>query len=317
MQTDTINRTRYNSYLFALSNCVLGCALGFFYGHVTLETITVAITIVLSGLGIQALCNYSIDYSHAYRNHQKDKLKGILSPIMIGELPVAALRKKMAFVTIFSTLSGAIAIYLSLGSNIQILSWFMFLCVCSVLLTFCYTTSSLYALKGLIAIAIFLFFGIASVIGAQFLIVAASHETIDIYPDTYLLAFSSGSCSLMVLYGRTVRRFFSEKHSKKEPLKRDSFVVNFGYNVTTLYLVGLLGFNFVTSVSACVYSHKPIEALLLLIGFVPMLYLVYTIIRKIKVTSVLKRKFNQLMVWCCVNNLVWVVILAIDYSLYY
>lgn len=313
MLNDQINtRIRFNSYAFALTNCILGCALGFFYGHVTFETIITAISISITGVSVLALCNYSIDYSRAYKLHLKDKKNGIISPIMVGDLPVTQLRKRMAIITLIATVFGAIAIYIALGSNIQVLSWFIFLCVMCVLATLFYNVSALYLYRGLGAIAIFLLFGMASVVCAQFLIVAASHSTIDIYPDTILLAFSSGAASLMILYGRSIRMMVNDTPN----VIRKSFVLSFGYKITSIYLLALLLANIFFSVLACVSSHRPIEALLLLIGFIPMSYQVYTIIRHMKMSVILKQSFNNLMSYCCINNLVWVIILTVDYWLY-
>ncbi len=313
MLNDQINsKIRFNSYAFALTNCILGCALGFFYGHVTLATLITAVSISITGVSVLALCNFSIDYSRAYKNHLRDKKAGIISPIMVGDMPVTQLRKRMALITVVAAIFGAVAIYLALGSNIQVLSWFIFLCVMSVLATLFYNVSALYLYRGVGAIAIFLVFGMASVVFAQFLIVAASHSTIDIYPDTILLAFSSGASSLMILYGRSIRMMVSD-----EPhVTSKSFVLSFGYKITSIYLLGLLLSNIFFSVLACVSSHRPIEALMLLAGFIPMSYQVYTIIRHMKMSVILKQSFNKLMFYCCINNLVWVIILTVDYWIY-
>ncbi len=313
MLNDQINsKIRINSYLFALTNCILGCALGFFYGHVTFETLITAVSISITGVSVLALCNYSIDYSRAYKSHLREKKNGIISPIMVGEIPVTQLRKHMAIITLVASVFGAIAIYIALGSNIQVLSWFIFLCVMSVLATLFYNVSALYLYRGIGAIAIFLVFGMVSVVFSQFLIVAASHSTIDIYPDTILLACASGASSLMVLYGRSIRMMVNDTPH----VTRKSFVLSFGYKVTSIYLIALLLANIFFSTLACISSHRPIEAFLLLIGFIPMSFQVYSIILHMKMSVILKQSFNKLMLYCCINNVVWVIILVIDYWVY-
>ncbi len=313
MHNEKINsKIRFNSYLFAFTNCILGCALGFYYGHVTIETLITAVSISITGVSVLALCNSSIDYSRAYKAHLKDKSNGIISPIMVGEIPVTQLRKRMAILTLIASVFGAIAIYIALGSNIQVLSWFIFLCVMCILATLFYNVSALYLYRGVGAIAIFVVFGMASVVCTQFLIVAASHSTIDVYPDTIWLSFSSGAASLMILYGRSLRMMVSDTPH----VTRRSFVLSFGYKITSIYLIALLVSNIFFSVLACVSSHKPVEALLLLIGFIPMTYQIYRILGHMKKSVILKKSFNKLMFYCCINNLVWVIILAVDYNLY-
>ena len=116
----------------------------------------------------------------------------------------------------------------------------------------------------------------------------------------------------MILYGRSIRMMVSDTPH----VVRRSFVISFGYKITSIYLLALLIANIFFSVLACVSSHKPIEALLLLIGFIPMSYQVYSIIRHMKMSIILKHSFNNLMSYCCINNLVWVIILTVDYWIY-
>ncbi len=313
LNTESLNqRIRFNSYLFALSNCILGSSLGFYYGKFNFITVIVALAFSVTSCGILALCNYSIEYSRAYKQHLKERVKGVITPIIVGEITVSQLRKRMAVVTVVSSVMGAVSIYLAFGSNIQVLSWFIFICVLSVLVTLFYNVSALYLYRGIGAIAIFFFYGATTVIGSQFLIVAASHASIDVFPDTWFLSVSSGAGALMILYARSLRLFLSEQH-----LPKQSLVLTFGYKITSIYLVALLLTDISFSLIACVSSHKAVEALLLIIGFVPLSYQVYLIIKNMKKAVLIKRGFNNMMFYSCVNNFVWVGILIIDYCLYY
>ncbi|MGN1281252.1 MAG: hypothetical protein ACI4UM_05055, partial [Succinivibrio sp.] len=196
-----INNRFYNiksvTMLFAFTNCLLGCSVGFYYGFCSLRSLFVALCILICGLGIQSLCNFSIDYSRAYKKHKSDRQNGITSPMMIGEFSLTQKRKTMALVTLSAAISGTLGIYVAVGSNIQILSWFIFLCALLILLTMFFTTTTVYRYKGIGAIAIYVVFSCVSIVGSQFLIVAASHSTIDIYPDTYLLAITAVANSLI------------------------------------------------------------------------------------------------------------------------
>ena len=309
MTKDNKINPRYISLFYAVTNCALGCAIGFYYGDVTFRTIVVAIAIIICGGGIQSLCNYSIDYSRAYRKHRLDKQKGFMTPIMIGEISLTQLRKRMALVTLLIAVFGALSIYLAIGSNIQLLSWFIFLCALSILLALFYTTSSIYLYKGIGAIAIFVIFGMISILGSQFIIVAASSATIDFYPDAYLLAISAAASSLIILYVRSIRTNVREK------AKTIGQVIS--YEISTIYLIALVSVNIACSVLACITSHRSLESLFIIAGFIPMIYFVYTILRYKNKSNFLKNRFNELMLSCSFNNLIWIIVLVADFWIYY
>ncbi len=263
-------------------------------------------------MGILTLCNYSVDYSKAYRKYVNDRKNGIMSPVMVRGITVARLRKSMAIVIIVSTFFAAVAISLSLGDSIQVLSWFVFLCVLCVLLTFLFNTTTLYAYRGLLIIGIFFILGLVSVIGPQFLVLGASSSTIDIYPDTWFLAVASGLSSLMILYGRSLYLLLNDEAS----MNHKSLVFNFGYRITSVYLVVLLLCVFICSNMACILSHKFIETPLLLLAFVPLGLKVFDIIRNMDRLDMIKQRFIVILKYCCLHNLIWVLILVLDFYIY-
>ena len=61
---------------------------------------------------------------------------------MIGEFSLTQKRKSMALVTLSAAVSGTFGIYVAVGSNIQILSWFVFLCALMILLTLFFTSTT-------------------------------------------------------------------------------------------------------------------------------------------------------------------------------
>ena len=306
--------SRQNSFnlsiLFALTNCALGCALGFYYGKFNLTTAFVSICIILCGCCIQALCGYSIDYSRAYKKHLQDKKLGKMSPIMIGEITLTQLRKRMALGALVAGFFGAVAIFLSVGNNIQIFSWMIFLCVLAILLTLFYTTKAINLYKGLGAIAIFVLFSFISIYDSQFMVVAASHYTIDMYPDAFSLSICASCNSLIILYVRSIRVNVAERNKK-------TLTQVITYEISSLYVLALLALNIISSVLACIMSHRAYEAFFIILGFMPMSYFVYTIIKSKRSANLLRRRFNQLLTCCSFNNAIWMLVLFAEYLLYY
>ena len=303
--------SRYISLLFAFSNCLVGCALGFYYGEVSAKTVIVALSIILAGIGIQALCNYSISYSRASQKHRQEKKQGIIAPIMIGGLSLTALRKRMAVVTLLTAIFGGISIFLAMGSNIQTLSWFIFISVVCLLLTSVFSINTENIYENISAHVIFFFFSFASVIGTQLLILCASHYVVDLYPDTIFISLSAGISSLMVLFVRSLRTKF--RYHKLFRYKLAKFIK---YELSTVYIIGLFVGYVILSVTACITSHKAIEVVFIVAGYIPMIYLIYKIVKFKDTNNRLKLRLEQLMACCCINNFVWILILIADYCLY-
>ena len=303
--------SRYVSLLFAFSNCLVGCSLGFYYGQITLSTLFIAFCMLVAGVGVQSLCNYSISYSRAYQKHKSDKKLGIVWPIMIGQISLNSLKKRMAILTVMTAFFGGLAIYLSMGNNIQILSWFIFLCAVGILMTSFFTINTENIYENISAHIIFFIFSVAAIASCQIIVVCASTDTLDFYPDTLFLGVNSGIASLMFLYvkniGMNVHSPFLFKYKLSKVIK---------YELSTVYLIALMVAYCLTSVVACVTSHKAIEAILIILGYIPMFYLVYVIIKLKNRTNQLRLRLGQLMFNCCINNFIWIGILIIDYSLY-
>jgi len=313
MQADDLSvKIRIYSYIFTFTNCLLGCSLGFYYGEFSFSTIITALCVIATSMGILTLCNYSVDYSRAYRKYVKDRKNGIMSPVIVRGITVARLRKNMALVIIFSTFFATVAISMSLGSSIQMLSWFVFLCVLCVMLTFMFNTTTLYAYRGTLVIGFFFVFGMLSVIGPQFLVLSACNSSIDIYPDTWFLSLASGVSSLMVLYGRSLYLLLNDDAS----MEHKSLVFNFGYRITSIYLVALLLGVFICSNMACIMSHKLIETPLLLLAFVPLGLKIFDIIKNMDRLDMIKQRFIVILKYCCLHNLLWVLVLLLDYYIY-
>ena len=311
MLTKYLFSVRSLSLLLAMTNSMLGVSLGFFYGAINIKTVIVGICTVFASISIQALCNYSIDYSVAYRNHRKDKQNGIVTPIIVRDITVTELRHRMAIITVFASITGTIAMYLSFSDSIQLLSWFLFFSVISVLGTMLYASSSLYLYKGIGAMIIFGTLGFFSIIAPQFLIISASGTGLDIYPDTLGLAFSATAISLLTLYIRNLKsKTVVRKYTRK------SLRQLFGYEMSSLYIISLYLGSVLLSVLACATSHRLLYSMFLLTGYIPVTYYVYLLIRNPSHINLMRIRLIQMLFFFNVNNCVWIGILASDYWVY-
>ena len=68
MLKDWLSEIRLKSLLLALTNCALGCALGYYYGNVTAYTLFTGFLIVATGVLLQILSNFADDYGDACKS---------------------------------------------------------------------------------------------------------------------------------------------------------------------------------------------------------------------------------------------------------
>lgn len=311
MLSDWINEMRPRTLLLGFTNCALGCALGFYYGDVSCYTVITAICIVLTGVMLQILCNFANDYGDAYRKADGKNRKGPIRAVMVGAISLTQLRKGMAVVTILATICGVAAVILAVGNNLQVLSWFIFLGVISILAALFYTIGMAYGYKGFGDIAVFIFFGLLAVIGAQILITAASANGLDMYPDTFLLGLSSGFGSVMVLHVASTRDILEDRANGKHTLAS-----RLGFKLSAVYLILLLLGTIFSSVIACVLSHKAWELIIIIFAIVPLLASAFRTVRHISTPEKVARELKYTALGCAIHHMSWMVVLSLDYWVY-
>ena len=118
MLKDWLSEIRLKSLLLALTNCALGCALGYYYGNVTAYTLFTGFLIVATGVLLQILSNFADDYGDACKSADGPNRLGPIRAVMLGSISLTALRKSMATVTLLATICGSLALFMSVGNNI-------------------------------------------------------------------------------------------------------------------------------------------------------------------------------------------------------
>ncbi len=312
MLRDWINEARPKTLLLGLTNCGLGCALGLYYGAVNCYTMLTSVLIVITGVMLQILCNFANDYGDAYKAADTDKRLGPIRAVMSGEISLSQLRKGMAMVTVLSAFFGLCAVGLAVGNNLQLLSWFIFLGIISILAALFYTLGMAYGYKGLGDISVFMFFGLLAVLGSQVLVTAASDNGLDVYPDTILLGVSLGCASVMLLHVSSLRDILEDIENGKRTLAS-----RMGYRLSAIYLGALFIATAASSLAACVLSHKLWEASIIALSLLPLMASAFRTIRHVREGEkvALERKYTALGI--TIHNVAWMIVLILDFWVYY
>jgi 1,4-dihydroxy-2-naphthoate octaprenyltransferase len=306
-----IDEARPRTLVLGVANCALGCAFGFYYSDVNLYTLITAFFVILTGCLLQILSNFANDYGDAYRKADGPNRAGPIRAVMSGAISVGQLRKGMAVVTLAAAFTGVIAVGMAVGGNLQVLSWFIFLGVLSILAALFYTLGIAYGYKGLGDVFVFLFFGIVAVVGSQILITAAGDAGLDWYPDTVLLAVSMGASSVMVLHVAGMRDISEDRlHGKK------TLAARLGYTLSCVYLAGLFALVSISSAIACFHSHKAWEFGIIAIALVPLLASTVRTIKNARVPARVAPELKYTSLGSAIHAVAWMIVLAIDYWVY-
>ncbi|MDY6415718.1 MAG: 1,4-dihydroxy-2-naphthoate octaprenyltransferase [Succinivibrio dextrinosolvens] len=312
MMSDWLSELRIKTLLLSFTNCAVGCALGFYYGVVSLYTVAAAVLILATGVLLQILSNFADDYGDALKEADSEKRIGPIRAVMIGSISLTQLRKAMGTVTVAATICGMIALYMCLGHDLQALSWFVFLGVLAILAAIFYTIGFAYGYKGFGDIAVFIFFGLAAVIGSQLLVLGASGQPVDIFPDSIYLACAIGIHSVMILHISAMRDIDEDRTTGKKTV-----AARLGHRLSALYLAVMFVVSSMLSIGACLTSHKLWECSILAVALIPLLASTYrAFIHCMDGNKVAKeRKYS--LIGIAIHNVAWIIILVIDFWFYY
>lgn len=312
MLKDWLSEIRVKSLLLASTNCALGCGLGFYYGKVTLYSFTTAFFIVVTGILLQILSNFADDYGDAIKKADGPNRLGPIRAVMLGSISLTTLRKSLVTVTILATITGSIALLMAVGSNMQVLSWFVFIGVGAILAAIFYTIGISYGYKGLGDFAVFIFFGLTAVIGSQILVLGSIDHSIDIFPDTCFIACAVGIQSVMVLHVASMRDIKEDRLSGKMTIAS-----RLGPKKSSYYLLGLFFSSLVLSFTACFTSHQVWEFFIIAIAFIPLFASTYRCFIHCEDGAKLAKERKYSLLGCAIHNIAWMILLAVDFWFYY
>lgn len=312
MLKDWLTEIRVKSLLLAFSNCVLGCAIGFYYGRVNCFTITTSSLIVITGILLQILSNFADDYGDACKNADGPNRLGPIRAVMIGSISLTSLRKSMALVTTLATFTGCVALIMAVGYDLQVLAYFTFLGVAAVLAAIFYTIGLAYGYQGFGDLAVFIFFGLAAILGSQMLILGASRSGIDLFPDSYMLAVAVGIHSVMVLHIANMRDITEDRLNGKKTI-----AARLGVHLSAVYLLVLYIISALLSLAACATSHQLWECIIIAFALLPLFATTMRVfIHKHNPKNVASER-KYALIGCAIHNLAWTVVLILDFWVYY
>jgi 1,4-dihydroxy-2-naphthoate octaprenyltransferase len=211
-------------------------------------------------IGFQVLSNFANDYGDGVKGTDNEQRVGPARALQSGAISPSQMLKGI-FVTIFLTLFMALAlIFVSFGiENLGYSVLFFVLGIASIVAAVKYTMGkNAYGYSGLGDVAVFLFFGLLSVVGSEFL------YTQEWNSFAFLPACSIGFLSAAVLNLNNMRDRASDSTSNKNTL-----VVKMGAQAAKKYHCFLLLFSLVCALFFVQTQYQSPCQYIFLIAFLP------------------------------------------------
>lgn len=239
-----IQAARLRTLPLSLSGIIIGSAYAYYQGFSDYRILVLAF---LTTLGLQILSNYANDYGDGVKGTDANRI-GEKRMVAAGVITAKQMKKAVIGITIITFLLALLLIYTAFGKeNFALSLIFILLGIGSIGAAIKYTVgSNAYGYNGLGDLFVFLFFGLVSVIGSNFLFT----KMIDW--KLFLPATTIGLLSVAVLNLNNMRDIQNDKIAGKMTL-----VVKMGlakaksYHQTLLVIASLsfLTFNLLTNTS--------------------------------------------------------------------
>lgn len=216
---------------------------------------------ILTTLGLQILSNFANDYGDGVKGTDNETRIGPERAIQSGAISVKQMKNGIILTSAVTFMIAVLLIYISFGKeNFLYTLLFLVLGVASIVAALKYTIgNSAYGYRGLGDVFVFLFFGLLSVLGSNFLY-AKEFDWLLVLP-----ACAVGLLSTGVLNLNNMRDEISDRTSNKNTL-----VVKIGgkkaktyhFTIVILAILSLLVFAFLKDFKA--------EQFLFVLGFIPL-----------------------------------------------
>jgi len=229
-----ISAARLRTLPLSLSGILVGSAIAFTNSQFSSEIFWLAIA---TTLGLQILSNFANDYGDGVKGTDNDQRIGPKRAIQSGALTDKEVKKGMIYTSVVTAFFALSLIYISFGKDDFFLSLlFIALGAASLAAAIKYTVGdSAYGYRGLGDVFVFVFFGLVSVLGVNFLMT----KEIDLW--LLLPASSIGFLSSAVLNLNNMRDEISDRNSNK-----NTIVVIFGKSFAKIYHISLISVALIT-----------------------------------------------------------------------
>jgi 1,4-dihydroxy-2-naphthoate octaprenyltransferase len=206
-----ISAARLRTLPLSISGILVGTALALPSNQFDIRIFWLAIA---TTLGLQILSNFANDYGDGVKGTDNDERIGPMRALQSGVISDKEMKKGIILTSTITAILALSLIYISFGKENFLLSLlFVGLGASAIIAAIKYTVGdSAYGYKGLGDIFVFLFFGIISVLGSNFLMT----KQLDVW--LFLPAISIGLLSSAVLNLNNMRDELSDRNSKKMTL---------------------------------------------------------------------------------------------------
>ena len=225
---------------------------------------------ILTTLGLQVLSNFANDYGDGVKGTDNADRVGPQRAIQSGVISPAAMKKAIIITSILTLLSALILIYFAFGETNFIYSIiFLVLGITAIASAIRYTVgNSAYGYKGFGDIFVFVFFGLVSTLGVNFLF------SKEIEPLLILPAIAIGLLSVGVLNLNNMRDEASDRKSGK-----NTIVVQIGGHQAKIYHYTLIITAMILVIVFAVLSNYRFDQYLFLLAYIPLIRHLLTVNR--------------------------------------
>lgn len=255
-----ISAARLRTLPLSLSGILVGSALAFPSGEFNSVIFWLAMATTLC---LQILSNFANDYGDGVKGTDNEERIGPMRALQSGVITDREMKKGIIVTSILTALFALALIYLSFGKDNFLLSLlFIGLGTSAIIAAIKYTVGdSAYGYRGLGDLFVFIFFGLVSVLGVNFLM------TKEINLWLLLPAISIGFLSSAVLNLNNMRDENSDRNASKKTL-----VVIYGKRFAKIYHFSLIAISFFSLSIFLVMSFdsEPIWILVPLLAFIPL-----------------------------------------------
>lgn len=225
---------------------------------------------ILTTLGLQVLSNFANDYGDGVKGTDNADRVGPQRAIQSGVISPAAMKKAIIITSVLTLLSALILIYFAFGETNFIYSIiFLVLGITAIASAIRYTVgNSAYGYKGFGDIFVFVFFGLVSTLGVNFLF------SKEIDPLLILPAIAIGLLSVGVLNLNNMRDEASDRKSGK-----NTIVVQIGGHQAKIYHYTLIITAMILVIVFAVLSNYRFDQYLFLLAYIPLIRHLLTVNR--------------------------------------
>ena len=205
-----IQAARLRTLPLSVSGIIVGSAYAYYQGFSDWRIVFLAL---LTTLGLQVLSNYANDYGDGVKGTDANRI-GEKRLVAAGIITAEQMKKAVIITAILTFIIALLLIYVAFGKeNFALSLFFILLGIGSIAAAIKYTVGkSAYGYSGFGDLFVFIFFGLVSVIGSNFLF------TKELDGLLFLPAFAIGCLSVAVLNLNNMRDIENDKIAGKNTL---------------------------------------------------------------------------------------------------